>query len=72
MTKHLGVASDHAGLDLKRFLVAELEKRSVAVRDFGTTTDESCDYPDFAHAVAHAIEGGEIARAIRYWYAEQA
>ena len=64
MTKNLGVASDHAGLDLKRFLVTELEKRSVAVRDFGTTTNESCDYPDFAHAVAHAIEGGEIERAI--------
>ena len=64
MTKNLGVASDHAGLDLKRFLVAKLEKRSVSVRDFGTTTNESCDYPDFAHAVAQAIEGGEIERAI--------
>ena len=64
MTKNLGVACDHAGLDLKCFLVTELEKRSVAVRDFGTTTNESCDYPDFAHAVAHAIEDGEIACAI--------
>ena len=64
MTTQLGVASDHAGLELKRALVAELEKRGVVAREFGTNTTDSCDYPDFAHAVAHAIEGGEIERAI--------
>jgi ribose 5-phosphate isomerase B len=64
MTKQLGMASDHAGLELKRALVAELEKRGVVVREFGTTTTDSCDYPDFAHAVGRAIEGGEIERAI--------
>jgi ribose 5-phosphate isomerase B len=64
MTKPLAIASDHAGLDLKRTLVAELEKRGTDLRDFGATTSESCDYPDFAHAVALAIERGEIDRAI--------
>ena len=64
MIKDLGIASDHAGLELKRTLVAELEKRGVAVREFGTTTNDSCDYPDFAHAVGHAIAGGEIDQAI--------
>jgi len=64
MAKQLGVASDHAGLDLKCALVAELEKRGIAVREFGTTTGDSCDYPDFAHAVGRAIEGGDIERAI--------
>ncbi len=64
MTKPLGIASDHAGLELKRALAAELEKRGVAMRDFGTTTSDSCDYPDFAHAVGRAIERGEIERAI--------
>ncbi|MFZ5548101.1 MAG: ribose 5-phosphate isomerase B [Pseudomonadota bacterium] len=64
MTKPLGIACDHAGLELKRALVAELSQQGIAVRDFGTTTSDSCDYPDFAHAVAHAIEGGEIERAI--------
>lgn len=64
MTKQLGVACDHAGLELKRALVTELEKRGVVVRDFGTTTSDPCDYPDFAHAVGRAIEGGEIERAI--------
>lgn len=64
MTKHLGIASDHAGLELKRTLVAELEERGVTVRDFGATTSDSCDYPDFAHVVARAIAAGEIDHAI--------
>jgi ribose 5-phosphate isomerase B len=64
MTKPLGIASDHAGLELKRALVTELEKRGIALRDLGTTTSDSCDYPDFAHAAGRAIEGGEIQRAI--------
>ena len=64
MTKPLGMASDHAGLELKRALMSELEKRGVVLREFGTATSDSCDYPDFAHAVGRAIEGGEIERAI--------
>jgi ribose 5-phosphate isomerase B len=64
MTQPIGMASDHAGLALKLTLAAELGKRGIATREFGTTTNESCDYPDFAHAVGRAIEGGEIDRAI--------
>jgi ribose 5-phosphate isomerase B len=64
MTKQLGLACDHAGFELKRALAAELEKRGIVMRDFGTTTSDSCDYPDFAHAVGRAIEGGDIERAI--------
>ena len=64
MTKQFGVACDHAGLELKRALVEELTKRGLAVRDFGTTTSDSCDYPDFAQAVARALESGEIDRAL--------
>lgn len=64
MTTPLGIASDHAGFELKCALVAALARRGVAVRDFGTTTSDSCDYPDFAHAVARAIEGAEITRAL--------
>ena len=62
--RRLGVASDHAGLELKNALVAELQKRGLDVRDFGTTTTASCDYPDFAHAVGRAIESQEIDRAL--------
>lgn len=64
MIKQVGVASDHAGLELKHALVVELVKRGVAVREFGTATSDSCDYPDFAHAVGRAIESGEIERAL--------
>ena len=64
MTKPLGIAADHAGLELKTALSAELEKRGISVRDFGTSTNASCDYPDFAHAVGRAIESGEVERAI--------
>jgi ribose 5-phosphate isomerase B len=64
MTKPTGIACDHAGLDLKRALMTELEKRGIVVRDFGTTTSDSCDYPDFAHAVGRSIDVGEIERAI--------
>lgn len=64
MTKPLAIACDHAALDLKRALVSELEKRGIAVRDFGTNSSDSCDYPDFAHAVGRAIDSGEVERAI--------
>lgn len=55
-----GVACDHAGLELKQALSVELERRGFVVRDFGTQTAESCDYPDFAHALAGALERNEI------------
>ncbi len=58
--KVIGVASDHAGLELKKLLVAELEKRDYVVTDFGTQTAASCDYPDFAHALANAVESQTV------------
>jgi ribose 5-phosphate isomerase B len=60
----IGIGSDHAALDLKQVVVEELARRGLTVRDFGTTTRDSCDYPDFAHALAGAIAKGEIARGI--------
>lgn len=62
--QRMGLASDHAGLDLKRVLATELEKRGFEVQDFGTHTAASCDYPDFAHALARAIEDGSVARGV--------
>ncbi|MBV8660421.1 MAG: ribose 5-phosphate isomerase B [Burkholderiales bacterium] len=58
------MASDHAGLELKQALASELAARGIAVRDYGTTSRDSCDYPDFAHAVATAIATGDIKQAI--------
>src|SRR6478672_1546352 len=63
-TNLLGIAADHAGLELKRALVVELERRGIVVRDLGTTTSDSCDYPDFAHAAGRAIQEGELEQAI--------
>jgi ribose 5-phosphate isomerase B len=59
-----GVGADHAGLELKRLLVAELQKRGLSVVDFGTHSSESCDYPDFAHALGSALARGEIGRGL--------
>jgi ribose 5-phosphate isomerase B len=49
------IASDHGGLRLKNELVELLKKGGHEVLDLGTHTDASCDYPDFAHALAKAI-----------------
>lgn len=56
----MGVASDHAGIELKKQLIADLEKRGFTVNDFGTHTNASCDYPDFAHALASAVESKQV------------
>jgi ribose 5-phosphate isomerase B len=57
--KILGLCSDHAGFDLKQFVKQWLDAKKIAYKDFGTYTSESCDYPDFAHPMASAIEAGE-------------
>lgn len=51
--------SDHAGLNLKRQLVERLRSQGVEVVDVGTDTTASCDYPDFAIAVARGVAAGE-------------
>ncbi len=63
MTK-VAFASDHAGYDLKLFLEKIMEERGYEVVDFGTDSSESCDYPDFAHPAAEAVESGECAFGI--------
>ena len=61
-TIHL--ACDHAGLDLKDILKHALEERGFSVTDHGTHTRESCDYPQFAHALCHAVEAEADGRGI--------
>ena len=60
MTK-IGIASDHAGYEMKEFLVGYLDAMGYEVLDFGTDSPESVDYPDFAHPLAEAVEQGEVA-----------
>ncbi len=45
---------------MKQFVLDYLEKKGYPVKDFGTYSDESVDYPDFAHSLAGAIESGEV------------
>ncbi len=47
--------SDHAGLSLKKILIAHLEENGHQVEDLGTYTSDSCDYPDYAHKVAEKV-----------------
>lgn len=60
----LGICSDHAGFELKALVIKTLEERGIDVKDFGTFSAESCDYPDFAHPCASALEAGEVYPAI--------
>ncbi|HXV23021.1 MAG TPA: ribose 5-phosphate isomerase B [Alphaproteobacteria bacterium] len=55
----VALAADHAGLDLKAALKAELEAQGRSVLDLGTFGPESVDYPDFANALASALEAGK-------------
>lgn len=52
----IGVASDHAGYELKKTIKKWLEAQGATVEDFGTNSNESCDYPDYAHPLADAVE----------------
>lgn len=60
----IGLCSDHAGFELKEIVKGYLESQGYAVRDFGTYSSESCDYPDFAHPCAVAVESGEVYPAV--------
>jgi len=52
----IGIASDHAGFELKEQLRQYLESKGIEVHDYGTSSEDSCDYPDYAHPLAEAVE----------------
>ncbi len=54
----IGLACDHAGFELKQYVKSWLEQKGIAYEDFGTNSTDSCDYPDYAHPLAEAIENG--------------
>jgi ribose 5-phosphate isomerase B len=60
----IAIGSDHGGFKLKQALTGYLKKRGIAYRDFGTTSEASCDYPDFAFPVARAVAAGKFERGI--------
>ncbi len=59
-SKLIGVACDHAGFPLKQFILQYLEEKGMQYKDYGTYSDMSCDYPDFAHPLAEDIEAGVV------------
>lgn len=64
MTEIIGLASDHAGFRLKEFVKTYLNSKGIKWKDYGTHSEESCDYPDYAHALAAGIEKDEVQRGI--------
>ena len=60
----ISIACDHGALDLKNALVERLTQQGHEVKDFGTYTLDSCDYPDFAEPAAKAVVSGECERGI--------
>ena len=57
--KKIAFASDHAGYEMKKMIEDFVVAKGYEFVDFGTDSEESCDYPDFAHLAAQAIEKGE-------------
>jgi len=57
---HIALASDHAGYPLKLAVIDYLKNQGAAIHDFGCPSAESCDYPDFAHPMAAAVEQNEF------------
>ena len=60
----IALASDHAGYPLKEFVKRYLAENNMEFVDYGTHSEESCDYPDFAHALAEGMECGECEKGI--------
>ena len=56
----VGLASDHAAFPLKQFVKNYLDERGIAYKDYGTHTEDSCNYATFGHALAEGIEQGEV------------
>ena len=63
MINNIAIASDHAGYKLKQFIVDNLGKQ-ITIKDFGTDSNESCDFPDFASKVSDFILNNEDYRGV--------
>ncbi|HIY74891.1 MAG TPA: ribose 5-phosphate isomerase B [Candidatus Sphingobacterium stercorigallinarum] len=59
MSKRIAIGSDHAGFEYKTSIIQFLEQQGYIVQDFGPTSADSVDYPDFAHPVSISVEKGE-------------
>jgi ribose 5-phosphate isomerase B len=64
LSKPIAIGCDHAGFEYKQSIIKWLSDKGYTVKDFGTYTVESVDYPDFAHPTASSVENGESAFGI--------
>lgn len=60
----IAIASDHGGFELKKEIMKHLEAKGYALKDFGTYTTDSCDYPIYGEAAARAVASGECEKGI--------
>ena len=60
----IAIASDHAGFKLKEGLKQYLKAKGLTVQDLGTNSQESCDYPNFAYALAKTVSIGRVKKGI--------
>ena len=63
MITNIAIASDHAGYKLKQFIVDNLGEQ-ITIKDFGTDSNESCDFPDFASKVSDFILNNQDYRGV--------
>lgn len=64
MTEQILIASDHAGFELKEKLEGWLREIGYAVKDLGTNSEQSTDYPDYAHPLAQQVSDGVADRGV--------
>ena len=63
MTK-IAIGSDHGGYNLKNKIIKFLEEKGYEIKDYGTYSTDSCDYPVYAKAVAKSVANGENEKGI--------
>lgn len=60
----LAIGSDHAGYEMKEEIKKYLEEKGYEVKDYGTNSTESCDYPEFGEKVGRAVASGECEEGV--------
>ncbi len=64
MVNQIAIGSDHAGFEAKEAIVKLLKEKKIPVKDFGTFSKDSVDYPDYAKNVAVAVSRNEVGEGI--------
>ncbi len=60
----IGIANDHSAVEMKKEIMAYLESLGYEVINYGTDSEESCDYPVYGEKVAEAVKNGEVDRGV--------